>query len=100
MGFSESATSVKGILNVKEDINCRKEITESSNTINWEKDGWGFYGRVVCPNKIKHLQICLHWPQSAAVLSNRAVYIPVMSLKNKRQNSALTQLSDFLKQLK
>lgn len=41
---------------LKRDLNCGKEITESSNTISWEKDGWGFYGRVVCPNKIKHLK--------------------------------------------
>lgn len=53
---------------LKRDINCEKEITtEASNTINWEKDGWGFYGRVVCPTKIKHLKTCLYRHGSTAV---------------------------------
>lgn len=77
---------------LKRDINCGKEITESSNTINWERDGWGFYGRVVCPNKIKHLKTCLHWPQSAAVLSNRAVYISVLSLLKTKDKTVLSPI--------
>lgn len=74
---------------LKRDLNCGKEITESSNTISWEKDGWGFYGRVVCPNKIKHLKTRLYWHRSAAVLFSRAVYSSVMSLLKTKDQAVL-----------
>lgn len=78
---------------LKRDINCGKEITESSNTIDWEKDGWGFYGRVVCPNKIKHLKTCLYWHRSVAMSSNRAVYMSLMSFLKTETKTAVSPSS-------
>lgn len=82
---------------LKRDINCEKEITtEASNTINWEKDGWGFYGRVVCPTKIKHLKTCLYRHGSTAVPCHGTLRRRDEFLKNEKATAIKKKIHIYL----